>query len=232
MAEINDLLVAQFFRTTVAITAPIGQALIVVADSSGFPVPTGNGYFYLTIVVGDVANVYTIVGNDTGSNTLEVSEILQETISVGSRAEHWFTAQAFGDIQAFLEAIDTAIVIPPDGNTIVNTGGTLSVGLIDGTYLNLNKSILAGHLADESVTADALGLLAVSNIHVNSGIDANKIATLGESVPGAGDGSKLPLGTIPQITFAQIDYDTFTPPGSPEGGNPGDIFIEWEDFVG
>lgn len=219
MAEINDLLVAPFFRTTVTITAAKSQAFITVADSSGFPVPTGAKYFYLTTVVGDAAKVYTVVGNDMGSNTLEVSEVLQETILVGARAEHWFTAEAFEDIQSAIDGLGGSVVIPPDGITILG-GASLKVGLIDGTYLELNNTIQAEHLADGSVREAALGPLAVTNNKVATGINANKIASLSNS--------KLPVDTIPEITFAQIDY---TVGGDPSGGAPGDIFIEWEDYV-
>lgn len=229
MAEINDLLVDQFFSTTLSQSIdPLQNQIIYVEDASGFPAPTlGSGkYFYLTLVDGDRAEIVKIGGVVSNELTVFGGEAVVSGFNhLTARAEHWFTAQAFVDIQNAIFGLGGTVVIPPDGSTITG-GAELSVALADGP----GKGIITNHLNDAIVTEPKLvnnavstrtiQALAVLNEHLATGINANKIASISSS--------KLPVDTIPKITFAQIDYTVGTPIG---GGDPGDIFIEWEEHV-
>lgn len=246
MADLNNLIVDQFYRTTLRTTTDPGLTTIEVENADGFPDLAVGKFFYLTLVQGNVAKVFTIVGVDKPGRVLTASEVLgTPTFSAGTgRAEHWFTAQAFQDIQEFLEDLDETVnVIPPDDITIENSGGTLSVKQITQAQmaaegdLGISETdlIQKDNMGDASVGTDQLvgdgatnGCVTNLKIDPVNGIDATKIRSYGESVPGAGDGTKLPIQTIPEINFAQIDYAVGTP-SSP--GEEGDIWIEWEDVV-
>jgi hypothetical protein len=221
MPEINDLLVENFYRTELTATVAVGDNTVSVVNASGFPAPSAGTYFYLTLInelgtkeivkIGGVSgNTLTLFGTDTVANTY---------LYTNSRAEHWFTAEAFRDIQAAIDGLGGEVVTPPDGTTIVG-GATLSVGVIQAANIAADQ-INNTHLADNSVAREQIQAGEVVNLHIDNtaGIDASKIRSF--------LASKLPLDTIPQITFSQIDYDV----GVPSGGADGDIFIEWEDYT-
>ena len=238
MAVLADLLVAPFFRTTLTASIAIGADRCYVSDVSGLPVPTGNKFFYLTVVSsGNQAETVRInsVNPSTGELILLAGENFTSGWAVGDRAELWFTAEAFEDIQAAIEALGGGQVFTPDEVTVENVGGVLQVKAATGEVNGIDQShiqdnaIYHNHMTDNSVgtaeirsgavTTVKVGDLQITDAKLASGIDAAKIASL--------LGSKLPVDTIPQITFAQIDYDV----GTPRGGQDGDIFIEWEDYV-
>jgi hypothetical protein len=194
-------MVDQFFRTTVTASIAPGATTITVADASGFPVPTGNKYFYLTLVnENDTAEVVKIA-NVTG---------LTLTLWAGDAVQTGF---AFVDMQNYILSLNPGAGggYEPDN---------VSIGLNGLNELEIEAlGVTTAKIANEAVTATQILNNTITNIKLATGIDAAKIASLASS--------KLPVDTIPQITFAQIDYDT----GTPSGGSDGDIYIEWEDYV-
>jgi hypothetical protein len=237
MATIGDLLVGQFFRATLttSITAASGTTDVFVSSVEGYPTPTGNEYFYLTLVDGDVAEVVKIGAVDVGNKKLTLFGTT--TVQLGfnaqsSRAELWFTAEAFEDIQEYLTDLATSSYPGVDDSTI-EADTTLRVKLL---------GILAGHLADGAVIRDKLFDNAVNrdkiadgevfNVALATGIDASKITTglfsrallktaLARTTPGDETTAAL---SFDHIRYVEQSLDA----GVPSGGVEGDIVIEFE----
>lgn len=218
MAGIGDLLVDQFFRTslTATIVAGAGTTEIFVDSVSGLPVPTGNEYFYFTLVDGDVAETVKIGAVDVGAKKL--TTFGATTIQLGfaastSRAELWFTAEAFEDIQAYLIGLATSSY-PGVDDASIEAAATLRIKLL---------GVLTGHLEDGAVTNAKLFNNAVGESKIQSGAVTNvKIAAV--------DGGKITTGTVPaariqNLTFANL---TYTDGGTPSGLTDGDIHFTFK----
>ena len=246
MAEFSNLIIEDFQRSN--LTAPVSTAdlTISVADASAFPVIAfGSGkHFYVTLVEGDQIEVLEVT--DRTDLQLTIAAASSQPFTSGARAETWFTQAAWDEMQAFILALVAGGGASPDDISIeLSGGGELQIkasttGDTGATHPGVrtghiqDEAVTVAQVADKAITSDKLadtgtssGAVATANIQdaavsdvkVATGIDASKIASILSS--------KLPVDTVPQITFAQIDYDT----GTPSGGSDGDIFIEWEDYV-
>ena len=221
-ATIGNLQVAQFFRTTtVGTVSPTAQA-VTVEDVSGFPVLVPGNFFYLTLVSGDTAEVVRI-GEIVGT-TLHTFEGAQLTngFSSGARAELWFTAEAFEDIQDFLETLSFTGETPPDGKTIYNDGGFRKVKPAGGIDEGINtehirdSAVTRVKIVTEAVNSDKLGLAGaegalangVQNKNLEWGIDADKIAAVTDTLDPA---------VVADLNMQNIDY---TDGGVPVDGAP------------
>jgi hypothetical protein len=245
MATILDLKVAQFFRTTLttSISAGTGTTEIQVASVDGFPLPTGSEYFYLTLVDGDTAETVKIESVNPGTNTLTTfaGDVVELGFEKGvTRAELWFTAEAFDDIQQAIEAIDGGGGggIPPDENSITNDGGVLKVKPWGGDPL---AGIQSTHIQDAAIgnlkiAANAVHEIQIQNAAVTNqkiaAVDAGKITT-GDiarlrMTSGTGLGRSSVSTTSAALSFLHIAYSVVG--GAPTGGVDGDIAIEWEDL--
>jgi hypothetical protein len=235
MADIGDLLVAQFFRTTLSASVSVNDNVVGLEDISGFPLPTGNEYFYLTLVDGDTSEIVTIEDVNVGTKTLTLLNGTQFTkgfAASSARAELWFTAEAFEDIQAYLLSLATSSYPGVDDSTI-EANATLRVKLL---------GILTGHLEDGAVTnlkifdnavdRDKIGDGEVLNVALAAGIDAAKITTglfsrtmlkaaLARTTPGDETTAAL---SFDHIRYVEQNLDA----GVPSGGVEGDIVIEFE----
>jgi hypothetical protein len=223
-------MVDQFFRTNVTSAIAVGATTINVADSSGFPTPTGNKYFYLTLVnENDVAEVVKIA-NVTGLTlTLVAGDAVQNGFAATvTRAELWFTAEAFIDMQNYILSL-----IPGGGGGYEPDEVALTLnGLNELTLKDFGitgEGVKTSHLGDEVVTADKILNNTITNIKLATGIDAGKI-TVGDFVTSmlqdALDRTNPILPETAALDMNHIAYTTTV--GAPTGGSDGDIAIEWE----
>ena len=226
MATILDLLVAQFFRTTLttSISAGTGTTEIQVASVDGFPLPTGSEYFYLTLVDGDTAETVKIESVNPGTNTLTTftGDVVELGFEKGTtRAELWFTAEAFDDIQQAIEAIDGGGGGGvPDGNSIINDGGFLKVKPWGGDPL---AGIQSTHIQDAAIGNLKIAANAVHALQIqNAAVTNEKIAAV--------DGGKITTGTIDPARILNLTYTniTYTDGGAPSGGIDGDVHFTFK----
>jgi hypothetical protein len=207
MAQIDKLHVADFYRTTLTASVAPGDESIPVADASGFPQDmAGIEFFYLTLVnelsVHEVVRINSISGNVLSTFA---GEGVQNTFSAANtRAEHWFTAEAFRDIQEFLDGLSLTGYPGVDGTTILETT-PLEVGVVDSDNIAAG-AIDAAHMSASSVATASIQTGAVGNLQI-SDIDGGKINA----------GLVLPEFIL-NLTYANITYtDGGTPIDLPDG---------------
>jgi hypothetical protein len=241
MAAFGDLLVDQFFRTTIVSAVSINATTVVVQSVAGFPAPVGPEYFYLTLVDdNDRAEVVRIV-NVTGTTlTLATGTRVQNGFSVGSRAELWFTAEAFVDMQTYILAIEGGGGggggYPPDYATIDLT--------VDSKLKVFDEGVGTGQLADSAVTSakilngEVTGIKlandSVTNLKVAGPIDGSKLSTDPAEINRDFVQNSV-VRTAPTfltqsagLNMNHIAYTEVPAGNTPSGGNDGDIAIEWE----
>jgi hypothetical protein len=247
MAQIQDLLVANFFRTTLVVTITPGDTQLTVADASGFPAPNGiNEYFYLTVVDGDnnaeIVRVGSVSGtvltlfNDAGG--AGQTSFTNGFSAANSRAELWLTAEAFRDVQTALEGIAGSDYPGVDEATLTAASGQLSIKDAGVSTAKIaDDAILAQHIVDEAVRTAAIQTAAVTTAKIANGavtdakitsMDAGKLtgALPRDSVQGAVERTDPADSLTAGLDFNHIRFDVGS---SPSGGSPGDIVIEWED---
>jgi len=239
MPGISNLQVDQFFRTTLTtlVTNPGVNSTITVADGSGFPDVSSPQYFYLTLVTGDTAEVVTVV--DRTGNVLTTDAPVSYQFPSGTRAEHWFTAQAFQDITDYLLTLETTTVLPPDTSTIFNNNGNLSVKKINNTHID-DGSIWATHIQPLQVKHEAIGLSEVKDVNivtvdaakvVQTGTDPNKTKLNRPLLDESAERSDLAEPLTGLYTFKHIKYKEHTGPTPPTIVEVGDIAIEFESVT-
>jgi hypothetical protein len=220
-------MVGQFFRTTVTAQIVVGASSFSVADASGFPVPTGDKFFYLTLVnENDFAEVVRIA-NVTGLTlTLVEGDGVQNGFAATTtRAELWFTADAFEDMQDYILALNagTGGGYEPDGVTIIKNGLN-ELEIKDGAVLG--DGVSTAKINDGAITELKLANNSVSNIKVQSGIDAVKL--IGENRTVVQDSvERTGLPNTAGLTLLHIAYEEVSSAPT-SGGSDGDIAIEWE----
>jgi hypothetical protein len=225
MPTISDLKVAQFTRTTLVtgITANAQTTEIFVESSANFPVPTGNEYFYVTLVDGDTAEVVKIGANDAGSNKLTTftgTVVANGFSSASSRVELWFTAEAFQDIQDYLTSLATASY-PGVDDASIEANTTLRVKA-DG--------ILTSHIKADQITVDHIKDNAVQTAQIQDGAVTN--AKLASNISGQkiDPATEIPEPSVPDLNFSNLTYTTGS--GTPGAGSvEGQIYIEWEEYT-
>jgi hypothetical protein len=213
MPDIGDLQVAQFFRTTLtqSIVASTNTKEIFVQSVAGFPIPSGAQYFYLTLVDGDTAEIVKIGDVDAGNKKLTTfagDAVLGGFDWTTSRAELWFTAEAFVDIQDYLATLGAGGEVYP---------GIDDISIEAATKIRVKAlGILTAHIKDFNVTSDKLATNAVSTAKIQTG-------AVGNNEISAVDGGKITTGLISparvlNLTFANIHYtDGGTPIDLPDG---------------
>ena len=217
MSVIGDLLVDKFFRTTLTASVEINATDFFVEDVTGFPVPTGNEYFYLTLVESDVAQTIKIGAVDVGNKKLTAfaGDKADSRFGVSdSRAELWFTAEAFQDIQTYLTGLATSSYPGVDDST-VEANPTLRVkgaGILS-AHIGLDQ-VNNSHLANNAVQALQIQAGAVGNAKLDTDLDA----------------AKLTAGTLPKDRVQNINFENiaYTYGGTPSGGSPGDIHFTFK----
>jgi hypothetical protein len=219
MADFGDLLVAKFFRATLKKSVSVNDTTVELDDISGIPIPTGNQYFYLTLVEGDKSEVVKIESVNVGTNALTLlngTSFTKGFPASSSRAELWFTAEAFEDMQTYLTSLAQSSY-PGVDNATIEAATELKVKLL---------GILAGHLADGAVTTDKLYDNSVDrdkikdgevfNVALATGIDAKKLANVTGTIDPA---------LVANLNFSNIDY---TDGGTPIGGDIGSIHFTFK----
>jgi hypothetical protein len=235
MSVFGNLMVDQFFRTNVTSAIAVGATTITVADSSGFPTPVGDKFFYLTLVnENDVAEVVRIA-NVTGLTlTLVAGDAVQNGFAATTtRAELWFTAEAFEDMQEYIlslnpgigggyEPDEVALTLDGFNELTIKDFGITGEG-VKSSHIG-DEQVIARTIKNGEVTGIKLSSNAVAELNILDGaVTTNKIfsgaVTLGKIEPiatGKVMGNLTGLSTPPVL----LDVDeTFS--GEMGGGLPG-----------
>ena len=210
-ATLENLLVSQFFRAILTDSVSEGDTEVFVDEVSGFPTMLAGQYFYLTLVADDTtAETVRIGAVDVGNKKLTLfgTSTVGGTFPATSRAELWFTAEAFKDIQDWVEGLEFTGGAPSvDNLTLEDTGTVLRVktasdaGLPAGDLFGVGET----HLKNEAVSRrtivpNAVGTLEIENLKVTNGkilsLDADKLI-----------GTVL-MASIPVMDFSKLDYGT------------------------
>jgi hypothetical protein len=220
-AILENLVVSEFYRTTLTTDAVSGDSTVVVSDASGFPtIPVGK-YFYLTLV-DDSNQVLVLPIESISSNTLTILDngVDDPVIPIGysftianSRAEHWFTAEAFRDVQAAIEDFGASNYPGYDDVTIYLSGGLLAVkpGGILSTHIGDDQVVRAkigpnavgeDELADDTVTSNMLKTNAVTTLKIT-----DESVTNAKLAPGA-----IGFDKLPQVGYQRVLGNLVTDP--------------------